>query len=586
MNGDQGGTPANDLGSDATRVDRICDLFEQAWRRGLQPSLVDFLGDIREPLRSRLFEELMLSDLECRRRFSVAIDRDEYVRLFPDRERNIDIVLQRFSAEQSITHAAPDPSIASLTGQKGTAMRQCGNYRLLDEIARGAMGIVFRAHDTRLRRTVALKMILDRNLASAEAVQRFYAEAEMAAGLDHPGIVPVYDVGEHEGHHYYAMGFIEGPTLADQLKQQTYSIYDAAGLVIELARAVAYAHQHGVVHRDLKPGNILLHSDGHPRITDFGLAKRTDRPSHLTLQGQILGTPGYMAPEQAKGDTERSGPAVDIYALGAILYHLLTGHPPFRSSLDALVQVLEQDPVPPRVLNKRIPRDLNVICMKCLAKNPTDRFASAEELADDLQRFLDSEPIRARAPGWRRAALRWARHRPRLTTVWTTLLAIYIYHLICYTMGNPGSLGFFHWQATATVVFVATYAWAFQRLLLRPESGMKVLHLWAATDILVFTVFLVLAADGAHSPLVVLYLCMVAGTALSFDRHMVWLVTGVSIAAYCVVVIVSPWAHPELGIPEFRQTAPVAISMLAIGLIQYYVLRCARLQQMCESTKS
>ena len=586
MNMDQDSAPGQESVSDATRVDRICDRFEQAWRDGAQPDVAEYLGDVSEPLRSRLFAELVLSDLECRERAGTPAERGEYLKQFPERCREIDAIFRRFQTDSS-QRGVRQPRISEpAMDDVYAANGQCGNYQLLEEIARGGMGIVFRAHDTRLQRTVALKMILDRNLASAEAVQRFYAEAEMAAGLDHPGIVPVYDVGVHEGHHYYAMGFIEGPTLAEKLKRHAYSAHEAARLVIDLARAVAYAHRHGVVHRDLKPGNILLDADGQARITDFGLAKRTDRPSHLTMEGQVLGTPGYMAPEQAKGAAQQSGPAADIYALGAILYHLLTGHPPFRSSLDALVQVLEQDPVPPRVLNRRIPRDLDVICMKCLAKSPADRFQSADELADDLQRFLDGEPIQARRLGWRRATLRWARHRPRLATVWTTLFAIYVYHLICYAMGNPGSLGHFHWLATGTVLLVAAYAWVYQWLLLRPESGMNVLHLWAATDILVFTVFLITAADGAHSPLVVLYLCMVAGAALSFDRHMVWLVTGVSIAAYWIVVVVSPWSHPTLALPEFRETAPVAISMLAIGLIQYYVLRCARLHQMRNYSKS
>ena len=184
---------------------------------------------------------------------------------------------------------------------------RCGNYELLEEVARGGMGIVFKAYDTKLQRTVALKMILDRNLASEEAVQRFYAEAETAAGLNHPGIVPVYDVGSHDGHHYYAMGFVEGPTLSEELRRRRFSMEESARLVLELANAVAYAHEHGVVHRDLKPGNILLSEDGQPQITDFGLAKRTDRPSQLTMDGQILGTPGYMAPEQAAGDVEHSG---------------------------------------------------------------------------------------------------------------------------------------------------------------------------------------------------------------------------------------------------------------------------------------
>ena len=340
--------------SAAAWIDRICDQFEEAWRKGEQPQIEDYLDAVDEPLRSQLFAELLLSELEFRSDGELTIDTSNFLPRFPDRQEQIREVVRKFSASVAQRRACSDVAPLRAGSMHGgmephSASAQCGNYNLLHEVARGGMGIVFRAYDTKLQRTVALKMILDRNLASEEAVKRFYAEAETAAGLNHPGIVPVYDVGAHAGHHFYAMGFVEGPTLSNELRRRRFAMQESARLVLELARAVAYAHEHGVVHRDLKPGNILLDSDGQPHITDFGLAKRTDRPSELTMDGQIIGTPGYMAPEQAAGDVEHLGPAVDIYALGAILYHLITGHPPFRTALDALVCVLEQDPVPPRV---------------------------------------------------------------------------------------------------------------------------------------------------------------------------------------------------------------------------------------------
>jgi serine/threonine-protein kinase len=353
---------------------------------------------------------------------------------------------------------------------------------------------------------------------------------------------------------------------------------EAARLMLELANAMAYAHQHGVVHRDLKPGNVLLSGDGTPQITDFGLAKRTDRPSQLTLEGQIMGTPGYMAPEQAAGQVENLGPAVDIYALGAILYHLLTGHPPFRTALDALVCVLEQDPVPPRAMNRHVPRDLNLICMKCLSKDPADRYQSAEQLASDLHGYLMGELIQARPASWRRGLQRWARHRPRLASVLIAMLAMYVHHMIAYLMNNKGSRGIFHWQATATVLLVCGYAWVYQRLLMRPGARRSALYAWIGTDITVFTLFLLFAAGGPRSPLVPLYFCMVASAALTFNRYVVWWVTGACMTAYVALVYAYESLQPGFQRMEYREIMPVVICMLVIGVVQYYVLRCIRLQ--------
>ena len=326
----------------------------------------------------------------------------------------------------------------------------------------------------------------------------------------------------------------------------------------------------------MKPGNILLSDSGPAQITDFGLAKRTDRADQFTLAGQILGTPGYMAPEQAAGDIERSGPPVDVYALGSILYHLITGHPPFRTAMEALVCVLEQDPVPPRAMNHQVPRDLNVICMKCLNKSPADRYGSARELADDLQRFLDGDVIQAKPASLRRRLMRWARHRPRLAAVLVTMAAFYLYHLVCLVIGIRGSQGAFHWQTTITIGMVCLYGWIFQTLMMRPQARSSLLYWWQMTDVVVLTLFLMLPADGAASPLVVIYLCMVAGAGLSFDRRIVWLVTAACVASYATVVVTSSLLHPLVPTPPIRHTIPVAISIVVVGMVQYYMLRCCR----------
>lgn len=578
-------TPSPEPESEATLIDRICDEFEEAWRAGETPSIEDYLDRAPASLQSRLFDELLYSELEMRFQGECTVDTGHYLARFPGREKQVRAVIMQFWKESSSRSRPATAAVGQghATGSYTAATeqlvgRECGNYQLVQEVARGGMGIVFKAYDRKLQRTVALKMILDRNLASREAVRRFYTEAETAAGLNHPGIVPVYDVGSHSGQHYYAMGFVDGPTLSDELRRRRFSMEESARLVLELANAVAYAHEHGVVHRDLKPGNILLPAEGQPQITDFGLAKRTDEPSQLTMAGQVLGTPGYMAPEQAAGDIDQSGPAVDVYALGAILYHLITGHAPFRTALDALACVLEQDPVPPRALNRRVPRDLNVICMKCLNKNPADRYESAQQLADDLQRYLDGELIQARPASLPRQLQRWARHRPRLASVLVTMAALYVHHIISLAIGNPGSGGVFHYRATATVILVCCYAWVFQMLLMRPRAKRIVLYAWIGTDIIVFTSFLMFVADGPRSPLGALYFCMVASAALSFDRYLVWWVTGACMASFMVLLAGSRIVQPQVEAMPYRESMPILISMLAIGVVQYYVLRCARIQ--------
>jgi serine/threonine protein kinase len=321
-------------------------------------------------------------------------------------------------------------------------------YEILGELGRGGMGVVYQARQVLLNRVVALKVLLAGAHAGGEALARFRAEAEAAARLQHPHIVQIHEVGEHDGRPYLVLEYIDGGSLKHQLDGTPQPARPAARLVELLARAVHHAHQQGVIHRDLKPANILLQeeisrkgakdakdeSDGQPlvakppatplrgcasaalvpKITDFGLAKKLDIDEGQTRTGAILGTPSYMAPEQAEGRTREVGPAVDMYALGAILYELLTGRPPFKAQtpLETLLQVQHDEPVPPRRLQPRVPRDLETICLKCLHKNPHKRYATAEDLAQDLRRFGEGQPIQARpTPVWERA-VKWARRRP------------------------------------------------------------------------------------------------------------------------------------------------------------------------------
>ena len=295
-------------------------------------------------------------------------------------------------------------------------VRYFGDYELLEEIARGGMGVVYRGRQVSLNRPVAVKMILSGELASADDVARFQLEAEAAANLDHPGIVPIYEIGENHGQHYFSMKLINGRSLAELLKAEggkppvePREIRERVKLVVAVARAVHFAHQRGIIHRDLKPANILMDSDGTPHITDFGLAKSTSGDSALTHTGAIVGTPSYMSPEQATGGGKNVTTAADIYGLGAILYAVLTGRPPFEGEtpIDTLLKVRNDPPLPLHQYNSAIEPDLGVVCLKCLAKNPDERYRSAGELADDLERWLSGEPIQAAPPNLTRFIGRW-----------------------------------------------------------------------------------------------------------------------------------------------------------------------------------
>ncbi len=288
-------------------------------------------------------------------------------------------------------------------------LRYFGDYELLGEIARGGMGVVYRAKQVSLDRTVAVKMMRPGLLASEAEISRFYAEAKTAARLQHPNIVAIHEVGEFEGLHYFSMDFVEGPSLDALVRERPLSSAEAAGYVQVLAEAVQYAHAQGILHRDLKPSNVLVDAGGRPRITDFGLARPLDGDAGTTAAGTVMGTPAYMPPEQAAGQHERLSPASDVYSLGAILYELLTGRPPFRAGnqMETVRMVLKEKPAPPRELNPEISRELETICLRCLEKEPARRYASAADLAGELESFLRGEPGQVRPATLRRRARRW-----------------------------------------------------------------------------------------------------------------------------------------------------------------------------------
>jgi serine/threonine protein kinase/WD40 repeat protein len=424
-------------------VDSIADRFEARWRSGQPPRIADFLDDTAGKRRTTLLRELAKIDLE--RRVKAGQDRrwEDYLREFPELTEPehepvvADVLRQTIPAPPP---RYPDHDSAPFRGGWDAPLAArwpiIEGYEILAELGHGAMGSVYKARQKELKRLVAIKVIRSTAQADPRYLARFRTEAEAVARLQHPNITQIYEVGQQDGIPYLALEYVDGGSLARWLAGKPQPGREAAEVVATLARAMHYAHEQGVVHRDLKPENILLQlrngkggfpedsGDASnrkptaaiciPKITDFGLAKLQENVAGLSLPGMIVGTPGYMAPEQAEGKIQEVGPVADTYALGAILYEMLTGGPPFKgcTPVDALVQVRIADPVPPSRLVPKVPRDVETICLKALSRAPASRYSSAGALADDLQRFLKGEPIQARPVGTAERLWRWCRRHP------------------------------------------------------------------------------------------------------------------------------------------------------------------------------
>ncbi len=376
-----------------------------------------------------------------------------------------------------------------------------GDYELLEEVGRGGMGVVFRARQISLDREVAVKMILRGRLASDEDLRRFLAEASATARLEHPNIVPIYDVGDFDGRPFFSMKYIEGETLAQRLRSGPLPQREAAGWVATLARAIAFAHRHGILHRDLKPSNILLADDGTPMITDFGLAKQLGTKVDLTRSGMLVGTPAYMSPEQAGGRRESSGPASDVYSLGCVLYAALTGRPPFvaDSPMELVMMVIEQEPTAPRELRPSIDRDLEMIVVRCLQKPVELRYASADALADDLEAYLGDEPVAVRSGHFNQVVARLFRetHHAAVLENWGVL---WMWHslalvLACLATWLLDIGGVTQRSAYASVWTLGLGAWAAVFWKLRQRMGpvtfieRQIAHLWGAAMIAIALLF-------------------------------------------------------------------------------------------------
>lgn len=462
--------------------------------------------------------------------------------------------------------------------------RDFGQYELMEEIGRGGMGVVYLARQKGLERLVAVKMILASNLASAEHVRRFLAEARAAAQLRHPHIVRIHDVGQIHGQHYFAMEYVEGESLAQRVARGPMSIEQSLRLIIDVARAVAHSHSQGIVHRDLKPSNILIDAEGRPYVTDFGLAKVFAPGSDMTTTGVIAGTPSYMSPEQAAARRDLIGPAADVYGLGAILYELLTGVPPFREEnpLDTLLAVLGRDPIAPRRLNPRIPRLLELVCQKCLDKTPSERYRGAAELADDLERFVRGEAMAIRPPSLAQRIWRWSRRQPALALHLGALALFYAVEWVHFGFGLVDSD--FHLKVTLLTAIWTGGSLVCQWLVDRGRWALAADFAWGTLDaVLLLAVLLI--GNGAASALVVCYPLLIVGSGLWFRARFVWYMTGLSLLSYGALVADYYLRRTDLHRvmqPQADRHVIFAVSLIVMGAgVSYLVRRLRALSRFC-----
>ncbi len=540
---------------------------------------------------------MLALEIELRRGESQAPNVEEYLARYPDREAAVRDVFAEDAgteAERARIRSLAETRIIRRCTEPGGPLdvsehAAIGAYELIDEIARGGMGVVYRARHKGLKRVVALKMILSGAMATSQERQRFLREAELTANLDHPNIVPIYEVQEHEDRPFFSMKLIEGESLSRQVGRFVGDPRAAARLISILARAVHYAHGKGFLHCDLKPSNVLIDAQGRPYLTDFGLARRAGVDSSLSVSGAILGTPSYMAPEQATGSRAGLGPATDVYGLGAILYELLTGRPPFRSPtvMETVVHVLERDPAPPRELHPDIPRALESICLKCLEKSPKERYATAEALAHELDNYLQGDGIEA--AGILSRLRRWNRREPELVARLGGLGLMAIITQINFNISSDPDWRV-HWTIQSVLGVWAILSLIFQMRLRSGSPSDRVRVLWSAADVICMTIVTKLLETVApestagirivhvETTLLVGYPLLIAASGLWWRVHLVWITTILAAVAFCGLYLdAALWWRG--GRPAWHPSPDLIhpnIFLAALGLTGYVVARQVR----------
>jgi serine/threonine-protein kinase len=539
----------------ARRVDALCERFENDWRRGAHPhpAIEDYLPSRDDPAWRRALPELVALERELRGEEGDPAPPSEYRARFPDGSQLLEDALG-----EPETRSTPS-SQQTATAHEPLAGTQVGDYELIEEIGRGGMGVVFRARHRVVGRTVALKMILSGDFASESETRRFRAEAEAVANLDHPHIVPIYEVGEHAGRPYYTMRLLPGGSLAQRIRTARLDARGAARVIATVARAMHHAHCRGLIHRDLKPPNVLFDESGKPFVTDFGLAKRLGQTGPTGL-GAPMGTPGYMAPEQAAGRADVTASA-DLYSLGAILYELVVGRPPFRAStvMETLLQVMEGEAVSPRRLNPAVPADVDFICMKCLEKDPARRYGSAGALADDLDRYLLGEVVEASRGTAIDALLRKARHQPELATRLGALTILGTFVQVKFVLGG------FHQRVAHLLVTAVLVVWVLTTLLLhfalrkdwRPEL---VKLAWITSEVLLISSILRIR-DNTMSSGVVVYPLLIVAAGLWSRIRLVWWATVTAVAAYALLTLES---LARKGFPGQDSNESIVVGVLIV----------------------
>jgi len=531
------------------------------------------MPDLPEDVNAFAVLEDYLAQLQAGRR----PDREAMLREYPE----LASALTCLEALEGLAPPSPQAAGAGETAvfpsNAGHMPRDFGSYELIEEIGRGGMGVVYKARQKGLDRTVAIKMILASHLASPEHVRRFQVEARAAARLHHPHIVQIHEVGQVHGQHFFAMEYVEGISLAERLAQGPVDLETAARLVSQVARAVAHLHGQGIVHRDLKPSNILLDAEGKPYVTDFGLAK-VFRADSATTTGTVLGTASYMAPEQASGHRASVGPASDVYSLGAVLYELLTGQPPFRAEtpLDTLMLVLSQDPPLPRSLNRHVPRSLELIALRCLAKEPAQRYASADALADDLERFLKGEALSVRPPSLVQRIWNWTRREPALASRLGVLGLFFVVETVNYMLGTV--LPDFHLKACVLMGCWAVSAVVFQQLLRVKRWSIPACFVWGTLDS-VLLLALLLIANGVASSLVVAYPLLIVGSGLWFRERFVWFMTGLSAVSYSILMVDFYFIRTNLQDkfdPRFDRHVNFLVGLICVAWVVAYLVQRVR----------